>query len=422
MQRQLPGAASWAIDAVKGLARTVVLVLASMIVPAIWAALAAVCFLWRANPWSWIAPIVFSFVFGLLLSRPIGRLFRVLVGRWTGTVIRSAYREVGPVTQMATGYWWNGHSYERSKRRAQEDLQMRLRFTDPAVWRDLRWLAIAPVTVGLVAAVPLAGIVGAIIAFVQPFPLAIAIGGLLLVVGIGTAPYAWRILEPVATRWLQPSPNAEFSDRVRELTEQRADATVAQAAEIRRIERDLHDGAQARLVALGLSLATAEKLMETDTDAAKRLLREARDGASTSLGELRELVRGITPPVLNERGLVDALRALALDSPLDVEVSSSVKTPADAPIESALYFGTSEVLTNTIKHAAATRARIRIRRDARAIVVEIEDNGHGGAAVADGGGLAGLRRRLAVFDGTLAVSSPAGGPTRVTMMVPCESS
>ncbi len=206
-----------------------------------------------------------------------------------------------------------------------------------------------------------------------------------------------------------------------ELTAQRAETTVAQAAEIRRIERDLHDGAQARLVALGMSLATVERLMQTDPDRAKALLREARAGAATSLTELRDLVRGISPPVLTERGLVDAVRALALDSPLEAAVSADLRLRLDPPIESALYFGVAELLTNAAKHARATRAWISIAGHGTDIVVEVEDDGRGGAGVRAGGGIDGLRRRLAVFDGTLEVTSPAGGPTRVRMVVPCES-
>ena len=236
-----------------------------------------------------------------------------------------------------------------------------------------------------------------------------------------SSPYAWRAFGPVAVRYLRPTPAMALADRVGELTAQRADATIAQAAEIRRIERDLHDGAQARLVALGLSLATAEKLMETNPAQAKALLKEARVGAASSLSELRELVRGINPPVLNERGLVDAVRALAMDCPLETAVHAEGELRLDPPIESALYFGIAELLTNAVKHAAATQAQISITRDDTGIVVLVEDDGRGGAAVNDGGGIAGLQRRIAVFDGTLDVSSPAGGPTCARMTVPCES-
>jgi len=241
-------------------------------------------------------------------------------------------------------------------------------------------------------------------------------------VTIATAPYAWRSVVPVATRFLGASATMTLAERVEVLTAQRADTTVTQAAEIRRIERDLHDGAQARLVAVGLALATAEKLMETDPLQAKELLRDARAGAATSLTELRELVRGISPPVLTERGLADAVRALALDSPLDVTVEADVPSRLDVPIESALYFSIAELLTNAVKHAQATSARISLSREGNQLRAEVSDDGRGGAGIRPDGGLAGLRRRLAVFDGTLEVTSPEGGPTRVWMMVPCESS
>jgi signal transduction histidine kinase len=322
---------------------------------------------------------------------------------------------------MSTGYWWNGFGYERTRRDALMDQKMRVRWRDPANWRDLRFTVIAPFTAGVVASLPPAGVTVAVLGLGRPEPAARAIGALGLVVAFAGAPYAWRCVEPVAVRFLRPSPAMALADRVDELTAQRADATVAQAAEIRRIERDLHDGAQARLVGLGLSLATAEKLMETDPDQARALMREARAGATASLTELRELVQGINPPVLNDRGLIDAVRALALDSPLEAAVSAGLRLRLDPPIESALYFGVAELLTNAVKHAHATRARISIAQDDTGIVIDVEDDGRGGAGVRADGGLAGLRRRLVVFDGALEITSPAGGPTRVRMAVPCES-
>ncbi|GAB3881129.1 hypothetical protein GCM10029964_036710 [Kibdelosporangium lantanae] len=125
--------------------------------------------------------------------------------------------------------------------------------------------------------------------------------------------------------------------------------------------------------------------------------------------------------MLTERGLVEAVRALALDSPLETDVDANVRAHLDPPIESALYFGIAELLTNAVKHATATRAHVTIIQRDTDIVVDVEDNGQGGAAIRPGGGLDGLRRRIAVFDGTLTVTSPAGGPTRATMAVPCES-
>ncbi|MET9249347.1 histidine kinase [Nonomuraea sp. NPDC003709] len=409
----------WVSSACVGLVRACVVVAVTMPVPAVWAAAVALwIWWWGGDPWSGTVPFVWACIGTLALARPVSRMVRAVVAKWTGTVIPAGDRQAAPVTQLSTGYWWNGFSYERTKRDALMDQKWRTRWRDPGFWRDLRFTAIAPLTAGVVAAVPPAGAVAAVLGFSRS---SLLVGVLGLVVAVAAAPYAWRPVVPVAVRFLRPSPAMTLADRVDELTAQRADTTVAQAAEIRRIERDLHDGAQARLVALGLALATAEKLMETDPDQARTLLRDARVGAATSLNELRELVRGISPPVLNERGLVDAVRALVLDSPLDVAVSAGVQLRLDPPIESAVYFGVAELLTNAVKHAHATRARISITRDETGIAVDVEDDGRGGASVSAGGGLAGLRRRLAVFDGTVEITSPAGGPTRVRMVVPCES-
>ncbi|MFC9589421.1 sensor histidine kinase [Streptomyces sp. NPDC056944] len=428
---------TWPARVGVGFARSCAVAAVSMPVPAVWAAAVALGIRWGpGNPWSWVAPAVLVCAGTLALSRPVCRTVRHLVARWTGTVVPAGYREAPPVTRMSTGYWWNGFGYERTRRDALMDQKWRIRWNDPANWRDLRFTALLPLTAGLVACLPPAGAAAAVLGLGlgragTPGRLAGLLG---LVVAVGAAPYAWRTVEPVAVRFLRPSPARALADRVAELTAQRADATIAQAAEIRRIERDLHDGAQARLVGLGLSLATAEKLMETDPERAKALMKEARAGATASLTELRELVRGINPPVLSDRGLVDALRALALDSPLDVSVGADLRHRPDPPVESALYFAVAELLNNAVKHAGATRVRISLSGGATdpagpkagpnggGVVIEVEDDGRGGAAVRDGGGLAGLRRRLAAFDGTLEIDSPAGGPTRATLEVPCASS
>ncbi|MFF9347115.1 sensor histidine kinase [Streptomyces sp. NPDC014734] len=417
--RQLP---SWPARAGVGFVRACAVVVVTMPVPVVWAAAVALAIRWGAgNPWSWLPASVLICAGTLALSRPVCRAVRRLVARWTATDIPSGHRQAPPVVRMSTGYWWNGFSYERTRRDALLDQRWRIRWGDPATWRDVRFALLAPVTAGLIAAVPAAGVTLAVLGFVRSAPGPQALGALGLVAALGTAPYAWRPIEPLAVRFLGVPATTALAERVDELTAQRADTTVAQAAEIRRIERDLHDGAQARLVLLGLSLATAEKLMGTDPDRARKLMREARAGAATSLAELRELVRGINPPVLNERGLVDAVRALALDSPLDAAVDADLPHRLDPPIESAVYFGVAELLTNAVKHAGATRVRVRLARVGADLVVGVEDNGRGGAVMPADGGLAGLRRRLAVFDGTLEITSPAGGPTRATMVVPCES-
>ncbi|MFD2469700.1 sensor histidine kinase [Amycolatopsis silviterrae] len=390
----------------------------ALLIPAVWAAAAGLWHLWGGGAWSWIAPFIWAAIGTLLLARPVCRMTRTLVANWTGIVLPPGYREPPPVTQLSTGYWWNGHSYSRTSEDARRDQRLKNWRHDPATWRDLRFVLIAPLSFGLVALVPLLGVVAAVLG------LGLLPSGYLagLLVTIATAPYAWRSVIPVATRFLGASATMALADRVDTLTALRADTTIAQAAEIRRIERDLHDGAQARLVALGLALATAEKLMETNPEQAKELLRDARAGAATSLTELRELVRGISPPVLNERGLVDAVRAMAMDLPLDVTVEADLPRPLDAPIESALYFGIAELLANAVKHAHASHARISLLQEGNQLCAEVEDDGRGGAEIRPDGGLAGLRRRIEVFDGTLEITSPVGGPTRAWMMVPCESS
>ena len=397
----------WVLAAGLGFAQACALAAVSMIVPAVWAAAVGLWLWWGGNPWSWIAPFIWAVIGTFLLARPVCRMFRALVTRWSDTELPDGYRSIGTVIELSTGYWWNGYSYSRTSRDARRELWWRTRFTDPASRRDLRFVAIAPVTVGLVAAVPLAGIA-----------LAVLVNPALVVVTVVSSPFVWRVAEPVIVRFLRPSPAMALADRVDDLTVQRADTTVAQAAEIRRIERDLHDGAQARLVALGMSLATAERLMRTNPEQAVQLLREARAGAAASLTELRDLVRGISPPVLTERGLVDAVRELALDSPLDAVVETDLRLRLDPPIEAALYFGIAELLTNAAKHARAARVRISLTRADGLLTVAVEDDGRGG--VTEGSGLAGLRRRLAVFDGSLEITSPVGGPTLARIVVPSD--
>jgi signal transduction histidine kinase len=191
------------------------------------------------------------------------------------------------------------------------------------------------------------------------------------------------------------------------------------AAELRRLERDLHDGAQARLVALGISLRAAERLIRASPDAAAALVAEARESSQTALGELRDLVRGIRPPVLADRGLADAVRALALDTPLRTEVDAELPGRPDLAVESACYFAIAELLANAVKHSSARQAQVRIGYADGALRITVTDDGVGGADPARGSGLVGLERRLATFDGVLAVSSPPGGPTIVAIEVPC---
>ena len=210
--------------------------------------------------------------------------------------------------------------------------------------------------------------------------------------------------------------------RVRQLTQTRAEAVDAAAAELRRLERDLHDGAQARLVALGINLRTVEKLMKTSPLAAEAMIAECRETSSQALADLRNLVRGIYPPVLADRGLADAVRALALDCPVPAVAETDLPGRPPVPVESAVYFAVAELLNNIAKHADATCAMVRMYYTAGLLRVEITDDGHGGADPANGTGLRGIERRLGAFDGILAVNSPVGGPTIVVIEVPCELS
>ncbi|MEU8648984.1 sensor domain-containing protein [Streptomyces sp. NPDC048737] len=347
---------------------------------------------------------------------------RALAERWGGVRIPSAYR---PVPDTANP-WTRTHALLR----------------DPATWRDLRWLQV-DMTAGFVTALlpavlvlfPLEGFALALglwrvyddnpywYAFVpvsdQTSALgAAALGAVVLVLAHRYAVGTLRLHFGLTRAVLAPS-QAELAERVRVLTQTRRDAVDTSASELRRIERDLHDGAQARLVAMGMDLGTVEMLVDKDPQQAKQLLAQARRSSADALAELRDLVRGIHPPVLAERGLGDAVRALALRMPTATEVTVELPGRADAPVESAAYFAVSEVLTNAVKHSGADRIWIDVHHADGHLRISVTDNGKGGAAIGAGSGLTGVERRLGTFDGVLAVSSPAGGPTMVTMEIPC---
>jgi len=212
---------------------------------------------------------------------------------------------------------------------------------------------------------------------------------------------------------------AELAGRVQRLTETRGYALDAAAAELRRIERDLHDGAQTRLVALGMNLRALERMLPASPEAARALAAEAMETSARALSDLRQLVRGIYPPVLADRGLSHAVRALALDTALPVELDVDLPGRLTAPVESACYFAVAETLANAVKHSGARRVHVRIEHADGLLRIEVADDGVGGADPARGSGLRGVERRLGTFDGILAVSSPPGGPTMIAMEVPC---
>ncbi|MFI6419666.1 sensor histidine kinase [Streptomyces sp. NPDC050842] len=248
-------------------------------------------------------------------------------------------------------------------------------------------------------------------------------------------------LADLETDWsralLTPVPSAArdaaLAARVEQLTATRAGAIAAHGAELRRIERDLHDGAQARLVALSMRIGLARRAYDSDPATALRLLDDAQEQAEEALAELRHVVRGIHPPILTDRGLTGAVRALAASSGLEVEVSVTglagagggrrdAQGPrAPAAVEAAAYFVVAEALTNAAKHSGAPRASVALTRGPAGLRVLVEDEGHGGAEAGErgGSGLSGMRRRVAALDGTVRLTSPQGGPTVIEVELPC---
>ncbi|MEV7193907.1 histidine kinase [Streptomyces sp. NPDC093510] len=496
---------------------------------------------------------------------------RELAGEWSGRDFSAPYPDL-PATGQGLA------------------LRAQLAGKQGQVWRDRRWVGLDPCLGGMIAFGPLAlllsGVWGLFTAAfgvrlsqewdsvwylfvpVQNWPTAVLAGVLgalqFPLAFFWAAPRAVRMHERYLRAMLAPSESelraemAEMAHRIDHLTTTRTAAVDTQMAEIRRIERDLHDGAQVRLVAMGMTLDAAEHLLESNPEAVRALLVEARENSTKALQELRDLVRGIHPPVLADRGLADAVRSLAMLSPLATEVTAELPARLDPPVESAAYFAVSEIMANAAKHSGAERAWIDIRHetgtaarssgtaartcgatrgnsgtapdaDATApgssgtaahtsrttadatrtapdtsrttttdptrttpdtsrttttdptrttpdtsrttttdptgtapgsrggtaagsgadpapegpgsgadpapdgrgsgadpapegrgtLRITVTDDGHGGADASLGSGLRGIEQRLATFDGVLAMSSPPGGPTLVTLEVPC---
>jgi signal transduction histidine kinase len=234
--------------------------------------------------------------------------------------------------------------------------------------------------------------------------------------GLATAGSAYSLVA-LHDRVLVARGRRALRARIDLLTRTRRQAVDAQAAELRRIERDLHDGAQARLVALTLQLGRAELRLEHEPQA-RALVHEAQREARYAIAELRDLARGIVPPLLADRGLLAAVQSLAARYGLGTEIRSDTQRCLAPAIESAAYFVIAEALTNTAKHAQARRSWVTLGEDRRALVIAVGDDGRGGADP-QGSGLAGLRARVEALDGTLAVSSAAGAGTVVEVSLPC---
>ncbi|MGH3465364.1 MAG: sensor histidine kinase [Kribbellaceae bacterium] len=389
--------------------------------------LASISLVMTAGFWILLVPVVAAAVRGL------ANLNRRLARSWSGVDIPEPYLPPPtPGTRPATG--WRRWRLMRA-------------LTDPATWRDMLWALVDPVVGGVLALAPAATVMLGLYGTHLPLHwlglagfhhsdgtgwytfvpvtgaatawLAAVLGVGYIALGLAMAPRMLRLHGRWTRVLLAPTANATLALRVRQLAESRSDAVDTQAAELRRIERDLHDGAQARLVAMGMNLGAAERLVEENPAAAKALLAEMREASAKALNELRDLVRGIHPPVLADRGLGDAVRALALDCPLQEEVTADLPGRLALPVESAAYFAVSEVLANAVKHADALRVWIDLRYEGGRLRMSVTDDGHGGADPARGTGLRGVERRLATFDGVLALNSPPGGPTMVMMELPC---
>lgn len=315
-------------------------------------------------------------------------------------------------------------------------------FLDLSRWRDVVYVLVAfPLaalefaavlalwlpTIGLLA-MPVWFLTGEIPFDVSGVPASTAtvaaLGGL---VGLALLPVASTVTRglmtlhrAVVSGLLCASERQLLERRVETLETSRRAVLDVEATELRRIERDLHDGAQQRLVMLAINLGLAEDRIDTDPAGAKALVADARDQARQALAELRDLVRGIAPSILLDRGLVAALAALAGRSPVPTIVASELADGERLPdaVERAAYFVVAETVANVTKHAGATSCEIRVRRSERGLEVEVEDDGPGGARIVPGGGLAGLAGRVEALDGTLAVTSPAGGPTVVRAVIP----
>ncbi|MCW3844729.1 sensor domain-containing protein [Micromonospora yasonensis] len=314
----------------------------------------------------------------------------------------------------------------------------------PATWRDLAWLVVS-FPLGLVSGVSglvvTAVLLGAVAAPAwlwavpnprAPWPLRTlltttpgrftltALGLLLLPVGAALVRRLARAVAAAARALLAPGAHLQLVREAARLAETRSRVVDAQAAELRRIERDLHDGAQARIVAAGMTLALAARKLRADGGAALSDVDLARRQLDDALAELRRLVRGIHPPILTDRGLHAALAALAADSPLAVQLRGDPAGRYPAAVESAAYFVVAEGLANAGKHAGASWCSIVLTPTAGALAVTLTDDGRGGADPT-GGGLDGLRRRVEALDGKFTVTSPPGGPTVLHAELPCVS-
>jgi signal transduction histidine kinase len=419
---------------------------------------AAFSALWSAPSWRATRNMLAAFAVGLLGGLLLGGLGLIWVaaivsligwpvGGWAHAALYMAVVAAGPV--LALWAVQGLSALQRSRLRATLGVHIpagsRAAGRKPwpvgpwlaaATWRQLGFHLLAILTGvaggGLVAASWLAP-VAAIGYLAASGPPAVAGGGACLA-ALGlllAAPWLARQLtradEASARALLGPSHSEELTQRLEALARSRADLVAAADAERRRIERDLHDGAQQRLVSLAMNLGLARERFTSAPEPVRQAIAEAHDEAVLALSELREFIRGLYPAVLNDRGLDAALSGLAARAPLPVRLRVDVPRPASPSVEAVAYFIVSEALTNVAKHAQATRAEVTVIRRADVLRIAVTDDGSGGAVAAErdgagaGSGLRGLAQRAAAVDGTLTIDSPPGGPTVIAAELPCES-
>lgn len=312
-------------------------------------------------------------------------------------------------------------------------------FIDPSMWRAIASAVIATL-LGLIV-LPLISIVASSVVLV--FAPLFAQSGAVTLAGTGIeVPVAWAVITGILAGLIAfaaiaglailhgvlvkaivvPTREAQLAEQARTSDARRAGAIRASEVERTRIERDLHDGVQPRLVSVGMTLGLAQQKIDDDPAAAKALLAEAHTSTKAAITELRQLARGIHASVLDDRGLDAALSALAGRSPIPVQLDVRIDRRCDSNAEAAVYFCIAESLTNAAKHSRASQCRVLVRqRPDGSLWARVEDDGIGGAQVTPGGGLDGIMNRVVAAGGTVRLDSPQGGPTSLEVSVPCAS-
>jgi signal transduction histidine kinase len=352
--------------------------------------------------------------------RTLGSIERARMNTFLGTALRDPYRHAEPESG------WIARLTAIGK--------------DPATWRDFLFLmlrmpiGIFTFTLCIALWATALALLSSPISYWFGFfrlqfgdwvfdgPLAVAFatcaGVVMTLVAFGVTRGLAKLEAVMGTALLDASPD-ELKRRVDDLARSRTRTVSAADEERRRLERDLHDGAQQRIVSLAMTLGLAQQKLATNPELGARLVSEAHEEAKRALQDLRDLARGLHPAVLTDHGLEAALPALAARCPIPTRVDVAV-TPRPGPaVESAAYFVVAEALTNVARHSQASNVLVTARRDQHVLTIDVQDDGRGNARVAAGGGLAGLTDRVEALDGRLTVASPEGGPTIIHVEIPC---